>query len=305
MNSFVLFFNGGYDKDSKYAVHVNPTDPQLPADTSQTPVLDPRPENGSPVAFRGWFINKLDPFGVPFIPAQSGPYPVYDPNSVFRQLTIGFYQEMFQSGKVYALIRAEDGDGALDNSVRDPRTVVDDVDNGVATPAELALRRKVLVFYVNKAPFLLTRSALFSPQPGSTISVRRPTFNLQADDIDPLDPAVDPRRPGVPTPTKVFRFKVTVIGKNSDGNDTTYTYLPSFPNTSPYFFNQFSFTFNQDIPNYIVPGPMTINVELCDCADCEERSGQGRCVQYNIPVTFTAPPSVTSYSSSADRGNAR
>ena len=123
MNSYVILWNGGYDKDSRYLVRADSTDPILhaPGGASLTgPVLERAGRVGSPIGFRSLIVNRLTPSGLRSTPAQTSIYPVYEPASVFRAPRLGGYWRMFQAGKAYAVARAEDADGGIDNSVIDP-----------------------------------------------------------------------------------------------------------------------------------------------------------------------------------------
>jgi hypothetical protein len=95
----------------------------------------------------------------------------------------------------------------------------------------------------------------------------------------------------------VLRTTVTVIGKNSDGRDTTYKAPSSF---TP----QFVIDLAVDAP-YIVGTDLRLRVELCDCPECEISPGSGRCIdyrtdsRYSIPVTVP-PPTAARTTSSAN-----
>ncbi len=160
-NAWIVFCNGGSDWDSPYLPKVDATDPALPpgfqASPEQYAVLLPRGPVGSPIGFRLQMVmriygNPQVPDGTPVRFAQTSTYPAFLPASVFRFPQVMGYWHATMAGKAYALVRAEDSDGLLDNSVRDPLTLADAVDAGGGTPQERSLRRKVLTFWVRSAP---------------------------------------------------------------------------------------------------------------------------------------------------------
>ncbi len=309
MNSWVLFANGGYDKDSQYKVRVDWNDPWLRTllpDTAQYPVVLRRPALGSPVGFRSQVIIDRDPNNSQTIFAQTGLYPVYEPASVFRTTNINGYWPMFLSGKAYAVARAEDGDGQTDDKVGDQRGLANFIDGGGGNPDEKALRqREVLTFYVNKSPFFTLTDPAFQPAPdGSTQFVGRSwDLYLPSDDVDPYDPATVNRPVGLPTNAKPLRYRIIVLGKDLLGNDLEYDYDPG-GQYSPYYFNQFNVTFI--VPDQLAGGPVKIRVQLCDCIECERLSGQGRCIVKDFDATYVrTAPTAPGASVSPDRGGNR
>lgn len=316
MNSWAVFYSGGYDKDSDYKVKVDFTDPALPADTADAPVITPHPANGSPIGFRSAVTIKADLFGSFSQFSPTGLFPVYQPTSVFRLTQIGAYWPMFVSGRAFVVTRAEDGDELVDSTVPgDPAAVVSDIESGNGTPQEIFYRRKILTFWVNRSPFLQTCDPTFVPKdparqcggpaPLDTTTFASNSWNLYlpADDVDPFDPGQPNRPRGVPTTTKVLRYQVTVKGQDfNSGRDTTAVYYPSGPGTDPHFFQPQVLNFV--VPAYIAGGVVTVEIQLCDCVNCEVNSGEGRCVTYDFPVKYIRPP-IPEYASSAGRGSSR
>jgi hypothetical protein len=299
MNSFVVLWNGGYDKDSRYRIRADSTDPALrAADGSVLPGAAIEAETqyggraGSPIGFRSLVVSRLTPSGLRNSPAQSTLYPVYEPASVYRSPLLGGYWRMFQAGKAYALARAEDYEGALDMSTGDdPVLLADAVDGGSGTPAQIAQRRKVLTFYVDKAPALV-RDARFRPTEGQVINTTQWDFYLQAMDLDPYDPTVIGLRGGGPTSTTITRFRIRLYGKSRyTGADTAWTYVGSNGLT---YINVGSPVALSLVPggsmtkNPFASGPMTVSIQICDCIDCEGSPGQGRCV--NGIATYAGEP---------------
>ena len=296
MNSFVILWNGGYDKDSRYVPRADSTDPVLrnPDGSLVTrAVVKAAGRIGSPIGFRSLIVNRLTPVGIKSLPAQTSIYPVYEPASVFRSPRMGGYWRMFQAGKAYAVARGEDADGGLDNSVSNPVALADAVDHGGGTPAERELRRKVLVFYVDKAPALIrTGSPQFLPYDGQSITSALWVFKLRGMDLDPFDPTLVGPAAGGPTPRTVIRFKFTLYGKNLAGRDTSWTYLE--PTGLPYILQgtevDLSFIPGGTMEaNPFASGPIQVSIQICDCIDCELAPGQGRCVDGIDPLTGQVP----------------
>ncbi len=284
MNSWVLLHSGGFDPDSPYNVRVIGVNQSLP-DSSVAPVLRRRPPNGSPVGFRFRIPVIVDSLGTLSGLPQSQTYPLSDP-ALVPEPHIGGYQGMQQSGRAYAITRAEDGDGAVDKRIGDhPEAFVDSVERGLITPSmpRYSLRSRVLTFYVNRAPYLLTENAAFNPRPNANYATR--TIPLRLDMVVDDDPySGDPRRGGPPPGSPlapVFRFNLFLLGKSVfTGQDTTYN--------PPQFKRRIGIAIQTsvDVPSYIrgAPDPVRVRIELCDCDACETNLGQGRCRNYNIPV---------------------
>ena len=289
MNSWVILWNGGYDKDSEYRVRADTTDPVIASQPGKPTLtglaIEKAGKVGSPIGFRSLIVTRVTPSGMKTVPAQSALYPIYEPASVFRSPRMGGYWRMMRAGKAYALARAEDADGGIDNDVADAATEAEN-------STDPDLRRKVLFFYVDKAPALLRDSPSFlpvAPLPSDTVSLPDPpgscnwTFKLVADDVDPMDPTVESPLPGRATRGAVGRFKITLYGKSLSGVDTSWTYLHT--NGTEYIseggLSPAPITFRPGGANGnpFASGPMDVSIEVCDCLDCEEVPGQGRCVQ--------------------------
>jgi hypothetical protein len=285
MSSWVIFYNGGFDTDSPYLVKVadgvaDILGPRFPGG----PVLTKGPVNGSPIGFRSRVTNFLTPNGPVSSTAQTSLYPFYDPNDVFHFPRIGAYHPMFLSGKAYALQRAEDGDGARDGRVLggDERTVGENNNH--------PYRPLVLVFFVNFPPALDTGHLLFRPSVSRVDTFYQalsPTLNmyLPADDPDPYrsgDPV------GGPSGEENLRMRFRVTGTDTKGQPFTFRDPPA-DGVQQRYINVTEV--NLDIPEQLATGPITINVELCDCSFCELNPGEGRCVSRDIQAYYVkAPP---------------
>ncbi len=288
LNSWIALMNGGYDKDSYYQPLVQPEDPALPADFASNPARYPVLQDlglvGSPIGFRSVFAERLAPAGPKSYAPQSSVYPAWLPSSVFRSPRLAGYWAMREVGKVYAVGRAVDSENLLDAQVTDPITLADNVDAGGGTPAERAARRKVLVFYVDKAPALV-RDAAFYPKEGQTFNTTMMSFTLRGMDLDPVAEGIPT---GGPAATQVIRFKVTLYGKGLAGNDTSWTWQG--PGGSPYLVTSGSGTIlftpgGSMAANPFASGIITVSIQVCDCAECVAGLSGGRCVEGIDPGT--------------------
>lgn len=299
MNSFIVLWNGGYDKDSRYQIRADSTDPGIKAqDGSILPgaVLEDETQfdgrAGSPIGFRSLVVTRLTPSNLKNSPAQTTLYPVYEPASVYRSPVLGGWWRMFQAGKSFAVVRAEDFEGTLDRSAGDdPTRIVEAVDGGTGTPAQVAQRHKVLVFYVDKAPALV-KDAQFLPQGGQVINTTQWDFYLKGMDLDPYDPTVVSPAGGGPTSTTITRFRIRLYGKSIyTGADTAWTYVGSNGLNYINLGSPVALSFvpgGSMVRNPFASGPMQVSIQICDCIDCEGSPGQGRCV--NGIATYAGEP---------------
>jgi hypothetical protein len=132
----------------------------------------------------------------------------------------------------------------------------------------------------------------FSPTPGHIFTSQFWDLRLVGDDEDPF---LKQSTPGGPSATKTLRRKLTIIGvdRNTGGRLEELdpiTYL-----------NQSDISIT--VPANLAPGPATLRVEICDCDQCEDFPGSGRCRTVDIPVIYnpSAPASPTSVQSSTTR----
>src|SRR5262249_20099906 len=198
----------------------------------------------------------------------------------------GWYHPIFRAGRAFAVLQAEDSDGDRDRRVQDGRNLVQSIEDGTATPEEQKLRSLVMAFYVDKPPYFVTDSPLFRPRTavGDTFTSILWDLRIVAADDDPFSPGTPP---GGPSNIVTLRRKFKVHGKNLLGQDEVYEDTRSYV-------NQQNVTLL--IPGFLAGGPCTLEVELCDCNECETRQGTGRCVTIQIPVYYqrTTPTQTTS-----------
>lgn len=277
LNSWVLLPAGGYDADSPYLVKVGVTDvSSFPGGPVLVPSTSP---NGSPIGFRA-NITTNKPDGGSVRPSESTTYPIFDLASSFNAERISFRGAMTSTGKAYAYVVSEDGDGAVDRRLfkyGGAEAVADHVDGGYGSPEEKSVRSKVLVFYVNHAPVVDSSAAGFIPRPRSIVHGVNQTFNLLCHDIDPIDDTKlsdigGPQNP----PSPVLIKTVTLI--QASGTDTLRQVVCSeFPGQNPNFTPDAAFT----------NGPMTVRVELWDGRSNSSKNFSRRGVVVDIPVTYS------------------
>lgn len=295
MNSWVVCHNGGLDPDSPYLVQLNPSDPtfqqKILAVYGETPpVMQSGASNGSPIGFRSGFAVSRFPTGQFSLYTETGLYPIYDPTNVRRLAQLAQYWPATVAGRAYMYARSEDGHGrsvgGLDSQVN-PNGLAAVVDacgpDGQACNDSLrTLRRKIIVFHINHAPRLETASSGFKPPSGPTPPVytsRSIDMNLISSDADPYNPQVAVKVGG--RTAGVSRYRVWVHGKTAAGTDSVFVdyALPPY-RTAP--------TFSLILPTWMVSGPITFEVEVCDCIECESLAGSGRCNDhYFIPATLS------------------
>jgi hypothetical protein len=310
MNSWLIFPGGGFDRDSPYTVRSNMV---IFGDSlRQYPVLTPAEPNGSPIGFRVR-VQVKDASGGVTVPSETQTYPVVDPASSLdlRQIN-GYWGLTTTAGKAYAVLRAEDGNGTVDERLEHQPGgavgVADRVDDNGGTSFDRALRSKVLTFYVNHAPVLSRNRPEFYPRAGAVIKrdvgspLGSPAFALPATDDDWFDPGLRGTVGGTPTKyPAILRWKLAILGKLA-GCDTCDTC----------FFDALEFThatgISFTIPSWIAAGEITVRVRLCDCTECdvlpgdsncpfrgrETAPGEGTCVETDIPCQLvdSAPGSA-------------
>ena len=291
MNSWVLFFNGGFDPDSPYNVVWKDNDPLRP-DTAGNPVVQVRPSNGSPIGFRARIPASLTGPASFTSPSQTSLYPVFDPSDIFYAPNIGTYWTFARAGTYYAFARAQDGDGLVDNRIGSspelaPDRIVHDVDStGSATPDQIALRHQILVFKVDFSPYFVFNAAI-SPRPGQVFPSRILNVAMVGNDIDPFDPAAgggSPPPPGGPS-APLYRYTAVFRGPRNGGvPGDSVTYAPAS------FFRVANPPVTVSLPDSLGGTSVRCIIELCDCATCEINSGEGRCSIYSYLVTVPAPP---------------
>jgi hypothetical protein len=284
LNSWVLLPSGGYDPDSPYLVKVGVTDNYFPGG----PVLVPSDQpNGSPIGFRA-NITTTKPDGGQVRPSESTTYPVFDLASSFDAERISYRGGMTSTGKAYAYVVSEDGDGTVDRRLfkyGGAEAIADHVDAGVGTPAEIAVRSKVLVFYVNHAPRVDSSAVGFVPRPRSTIHGVNQTFNLICSDIDPIDDTKESTIGGPQNPPSPVLIKTVKLIQYVGADSIVQTVCADFPGQNP------NFTPDAAFQN----GPMTVRIQLWDGRPNSSKNFSRRETVVNIPVTYsvTGPADAT------------
>ena len=257
LNSWVIFPAGGEDRDSPYRAKVG-VDPNKPVG----PVTTPGPANGSPVAMRSQVLTvQLD--GNPARPSETTSFPVFDIASVYHQPHILPYGAMSASGTAYAYAVSEDGDGTVDRRIMRVAGRPDSVRfyADLGRPDAAPLRSKILKFYVNHAPFLKTADPQFRPAIPNGAGVRAAisrtsTFNILADDLDPIDYTRQILRVGGPQDgvAPVLIRTIDIIGQDVNGAEVVYNVAT----------NTDVANFSVTIPATIVPGIIYVRIKLAD-----------------------------------------
>jgi hypothetical protein len=301
LNSWVLLFGGGFDADSPYSLRVL-IDSPFPPEVRGSTVLTSGPANGSPIGQRYRIPVLLDSIGPIRAPGsgtqvsfpQSQVYPLSDP-AFGPEPHIGGYQGVQQSGRAYALLRSQDGNGGLDERIGDPIAFVDSIEAGLISPSNprYALRDKVITFFINRAPYLTNvddqnPATRFQPYQGQQFFTRTipVTLNKSADD-DPFQNTIQ-RSIGGFDPTKsekILRFSVIFRGRRTGSNparDTVYAPVVLARKTGV------EIVHNIEVPSFIQGPEVAVEIEICDCRDCENVPGQGRCRRYP-PIRVTVP----------------
>ena len=285
LNSWVLLPSGGYDADSPYLVKVGVTDPST---FPGGPVLVPSNQpNGSPIGFRAK-ITTAKPDGGNVVPSESTTYPIFDLASSFDAELISFRGGMTSTGKCYAYVVSEDADGTVDRRLfkyGGAEAIVEHVDGGYGSPEEIAVRSKVLVFYVNHAPVVDSSTAGFIPRPRTTIHGVNQTFNLICHDIDPIDDTKESTIGGPQTPPSQVLIKTVKLIQFGAPDSIVQTICTDFAGQNP------NFTPDAAFQN----GPMTVRVQLWDGRPNSSKNFSRRLVTVDIPVTYsvTAPADAT------------
>jgi hypothetical protein len=287
LNSWVLIPSGGYDPDSPYLVNVG-VNPATPPGVVTRRSSEP---NGSPIGFVANITTvKPDEAGGGGVrPTESTLYPIFDLVSVYNQEKMSYRGAMTTSGKAYAYVAAADADGAVDRRLRKAggaEKVADDVDSGSGDPEEVAVRSKVLVFYVNHAPSVDVGAIGFVPKPGSTIRGVNQTFTLFCSDIDPIDDTKTATIGGPQSPPAPVLVKTVDLIQQHAGTDSVQNVCTEFEGQNP--------NFNPD-PSKFQNGPMIVRVKLSDGRANSTSNFSRRTVVVDIPVTYnvTAPADIT------------
>jgi hypothetical protein len=301
LNSWVIIPTGGFDRDSPYAVRVNRV--LLPAPLVGTPVLTPDGPNGSPIGFR-LRIPVKDAGGQVSQPSENTTYPEFDPASVKNQPIINGVQGMTTAGRAFAEVFAEDGNTTVDRRITQrPRGsvgIVERVEAGTADAEDIALRSKILTFYVNKAP-RLKRDGTFKPTVNQLLNRTlsgTSRFQIPAEDEDQLDPTTGFNPVGgTPSYGPILRRKIAILGKYTGTTRDTCYVIPEE------WLDGTSISPQAPIPDWIATGNIIVRIRLCDCVSCDVTQGTatcpfgpdrgaapgyGTCVETDIPARLAA-----------------
>jgi hypothetical protein len=300
MNSWVLLHGGGFDADSPYSLRISGSNENLPG-IGVDPVLKSGPANGSPIGFRFRIPVFLDSIGPESTFPESPVYPSSEPSSV-PVPRIGGFQGMRQSGRAYAVLRSEDGNRGVDRRIEDPVAFVDSIEKGLIGPGSprYALKDKVLTFYVNRAPYLLPN---FQPTNNQDYLSRQRIpirLDLSADD-DPyqkLQHTIGGMEEG--KSALLLRFSVTFRGRRTGSSPPKDTVWAP-PELARKTGLNVTGGVLVDIPTFIQGPNVGVDIEVCDCDDCEAVPGQGRCRRYPT-INITVPP-VTAEAVTQSRAN--
>ena len=282
LGCWVIIYNGGFDKDSPYQVHVADDIEAIDDSFPGGPVLTKDVQNGSPVGFRSLVTTFLSPNGPVSRTSESRLYPFFDPNDVLNFQRIGAYHPMSNSGEAYSLQRAEDGDGERDKRVEDARQVV--------LSGNEELRPLVMVFQVNFPPVLETGDPAFHPRADSveTYTTRDWDMRIAASDRDPF---ISGGNVGGPSEASTLRLRFKVTGKDLDGNPLVFLDPPANGVQQKYVFSGgLPLDVRMQVPATLESGLVTLTIELCDCTFCELNPGEGRCITRDIQVNYVRPP---------------
>jgi hypothetical protein len=311
LNSWVIIPAGGFDRDSPYTVRVNQA--LLPGPLKGKVVLTQSGPNGSPIGFRIRIPIK-DAAGSVSQPSETTTYPEFDPASVKHQPIVNGVQGMTTAGRAFAELFAEDGNNTVDRRIDQrpggSRGIVERVEAGTGNEQDIALRSKILTFYVNKAPRFLRNNAAFRPRVNEIYQTRTLSLNLLAEDLDQLDPTAGFNRVGG-TPTAygaITRRKIAILGKHAGTNrDTCYVEATDFNIPNP---------IQITVPDWIAGGNVTMRIRLCDCSSCDvgkttptcpfvgdrgAAPSYGSCIEVDIPIRLPLPePGLTDIGSPAN-----
>jgi hypothetical protein len=280
-NSWVILPSGGSDPDSPYSVLVNTE--LLGPFLREFPVLKPGGPNGSPIGFR-LRVKLRDRMGRVDQPSEGLTYPHFDAASEFDYRIISGYYAALYAGRAYATASAVDGDGNVDRRIdQQPGGalgVVDRVDAGGGSAEDVALRKRIMTFYVDHPPRLLQDNASFRPVTQqvftSRVLVPGSDLDLVAVDDDPFDALSLVRtnthvysHVGGPKGAPILRRRIAILGKlaSDPARDTCWVAPGEFMNPA----------FSLSIPDWIANGPITVLVRLCDCFSCDVAAGPGAC----------------------------
>ena len=118
---------------------------------------------------------------------------------------------------------------------------------------------------------------------GSTVFIGQDwVLDIQSVDIDPYVSG-DPHGGSLKNSNIRPRFRIT--GLDRAGQPFTFSVPPADALDQQRFLNQQT-NVQFRVPDELGAGPVTITVELCDCAFCESNGGEGRCITRDFQATY-------------------
>ena len=291
MNSIVVLWNGGYDKDSRYIPRADSTDPHLRASDGSLatgPVVEAAGRVGSPIGFRSLVATRLTPVGpqepsgadldLPGLRARVGlPFPAHGRLLAHVRRRERPMPWPAPRTPTAAWTTSVDGPGGAGRRRGQPG----------GTDAERALRRKVLVFYVDKAPALVRDpSPTFLPYEGQSITTSCGTSSCVAwtstRSTPPGESSGRRSHPEDDPPLQGHALRQEPRGSRhlldlsradrpalhpALGADVALSFVPGGTMAT----------------NPFASGPIKVSIQICDCIDCETCAGAGALRRWHRP----------------------
>jgi len=265
----VYLFAGGSDKDSPFAVFVQPGNPP----TDKCAVGTPGPANGSPIGFE-FRIPRLSVKFSSNNPAFSAIHPNFNPLAAGYKPEIYFTDDQKFTGASFAVARAVDGNLGKDRRVRQPIDYMFAYRAGTLSPEQAALRPLILTWFVNFNPYFLADKLEFAPRPDTLIT--DPIFKSKLYMVDP-----DSTTSGPDKARFLVRVRIISPDRPAPVGDEGWQPPTPFPLSTG---DEFPIAIPTDIP----PGRNQFEFELSDfpSMSLEER----RIVFAKIPFYWLTKP---------------
>jgi hypothetical protein len=271
--SRLAFRLGGFDRDSPYNVRGGTPD-------NVFPVLRSGPLNGSPVSFQARLAFQSLTGGAIQQPFTT-PFPNVDVLDPFGNPTVLFHVERVEAvGRGFVQIRAVDGNRTSDGRIGDPVLETDHLST--------AMRSKVLTFFINHRPGLVTVSPVENEvlnPPGDRV-----TLIVRATDPDP-DPD-NPPSGGSPYTTMYFAIRARIYSPsenpadNQGWQDPNLGYhLPDVTTPGVYPYSD-PISLELVVPPDLPTGPAILEYEVVDNAN----RGLARVIHVKVPIYWRVGP---------------